>query len=306
MIILRQHNFSKSKNEKDEEEEEKNDKKRKLKGAVAVTAGALGTVGGIKGSKKLNNIAGDKALEAELKDIRMKYDRNKKDHKNVVDNLEKIADKLGIKIMKDENEDDAYNFKTDTINYAFDNPAVLAHEMGHAAMSKKGRSKDILGRAAHSKAGRAWGSYFDNATNINANDKEGKILKYGARGLFLGDGIRRGIKSSKQEESGNTKGAKRTRRNAFLISGLSAAPTLIAEASASRKGMKYLKEAGASKEILRNSRRQLGHSFGTYASMAGIPLALEAGGTAIGYGAHKLISKSKKKKEKEKDDNTKG
>ena len=41
MIILRQHNFSKSKNEKDEEEEKKNDKKKKLKGAGLVAVGGI-------------------------------------------------------------------------------------------------------------------------------------------------------------------------------------------------------------------------------------------------------------------------
>ena len=48
--------------------------------------------------------------------------------------------------------------------------------------------------------------------------------------------------------------------------------------------------------MLKNSRRELRHAFGTYASKVGIPISLEVGGTAIGYGAHKLISKSKNKK----------
>lgn len=307
MIILRQHLFSssESENKKDKENEEKR-RKKKLKGAGLIAAGSIGTVGGIKGSKKLNKIANINLAKSKLKHYEnmesdKKYDS---DEINVLKNLIKKSKNLGIKINP-RGDDSNYEYETDTINLGSPISATLAHEMGHAAMHKKGRSKDILGRAAHSKAGRAWGIYFEDATNLNANNKVDKVFQHASRGLFLGDGIRRGIKSSKQEESGNTKGAKRTRRNALLISGLSAAPTLIKEASASRKGIKYLKEAGASKEILKNSKKSLGHAFGTYASLAGIPIALEAGGTAIGYGAHKLISKSKNKK-KENNNKDKG
>ena len=286
MIILRHHLFSssESENKKDKEDGEKRRKKEKLKGAGLIAAGSIGTIGGIKASHKLNRVINEKLSKLELADMARGY-LNKEEYNKVLRNLRKKSSELGIKLTI-----------TDTINHTFDNPSSLAHEMGHASMSKKGRSKDVIGKVAHSKFGDSLGSYFDNATNQNSNSKESKILKHASRGLFLGDGIRRGIKSSKQEEHGDTKKAKRTRRNALLISGLSAAPTLIKEASASRKGIKYLKEAGASKRMLKNSRRELRHAFGTYASNIGIPISLEVGGTAIGYGAHKLISKSKNKK----------
>lgn len=335
MIILRQYLFSssESENKKGKEDEKKKSKKEKLKGVGLVAAGTLGAVGGIMASEELNENFIKKAIEHSSK--------NDAQDKKLVDKLIKRAKEQGTKITKDKNfENSAYlgtnggrlldkldkKFKKytgkddylkeelgksiglgkearkeigkDTIVMGLGdgNPAVLAHEMGHAAMLRKKRSKDIIGKAAHSKVG----DIMSIPTNIISNPSE-KVRHVGEAG-FLGAGIIHGVKSAKREEEGDIKKAKKERRKGLIRSAVLVSPTLIREASASRKGMKYLRESGASKDTLRQSRKVLGNAFGTYASAALKPIALEAGGTAIGYGAHKLISKSKKKKENDNKD----
>lgn len=336
MIILRQNIFSKSKNKNSEDDEKKNDKKRKLKGAGLVAAGAGVALAASGGTDK----ATEKFLDKATEHISTKGSQDKE----LIEKLTDRAKNQGIKIIRDENFDNSaylgtnegkfvdkldkrfkkYTGKDDyfkenlgksvglgkearkevgkdtiVMGIGDKNPAVLAHEMGHAAMLGKKRSKDIIGKTAHSKLGEIVGI----PDNIISNPDE-KIRKVGEAG-FLGAGIIHGVKSAKREEEGDLKKARIERRKGIIRSAIIVSPRLISEAAASRKGMKYLKESGASKDTLKQSRKVLGNAFGTYASQALKPVALEAGGTAIGYGAHKLISKSKKKKEKKKDDNTK-
>lgn len=335
MIILRYHLFSspKSKDIEYKEDEEKRRKKEKLKGAGLIAAGSIGAIGGIKASEKLNDNFIDKAIEH--------FSKNNTQDKKLVDKLIKRAKEQGTKITRDKNfKNSAYlgtnggrllnkldkKFKkyTGKDNYFKEgigkelglgkesskeigkdiivmglgdgNPAILAHEMGHAAMLRKKRSKDIIGKAAHSKVG----DIMSIPTYIVFNPNK-KYRRVGEAG-FLGAGIVHGIKSAKREEEGDIRKSKKERRKGLIRSAVLVSPMLIREASASRKGMKYLRESGASKDTLKQSRKILGNAFGTYASMALKPIALEAGGTTIGYGAHKLISKSKNKK---KEDNNK-
>jgi hypothetical protein len=309
MIILRQKNYSKSKkSDENKEEEKKKSKKKIVSGVGHIVGGAAGVVGGIKLSRKLQTKAGEKEFKEELISmLRSENPKTKEEHNNVIRNLRNKAKDLGVKI-KNHEYNNYYDPNNDTIYVSEPvSPYALAHEMGHASMMKKGRSKDIIGKAAHSKVGDLLGAYRDNASSFteDAESKKEKALIHASRGLFLGDGIRRGIKSAEKMESGDKKGAKKVIRSGILVSALSAAPTLVKEGSATRKGLKYLKKAGASKGTMKNARRGMGHAFGTYVAGSGIPLALEVGGTAIGYGAHKLISKSKNKQEK-KNKNKKG
>lgn len=330
MIILR--NFSESENKKDKEDEEKRRKKEKLKGAGLIAAGSIGTAGGIKASEKLNDIFLDKAIEHSSK--------NDTQDKKLVDKLIKRSKKQGTKIIKDKNFENSIYLGTnggrlvdkldkkfkynslkeelgkfvglgkksskeigkDTIVMGLGdgNPAILAHEMGHAAMLRKKRSKDIIGKAAHSKIS----DIISIPSNIVFNPNK-KYRRVGEAG-FLGAGIIHGIKSAKREEEGDKKKARKERRKGIIRSSILVSPMLIREAAASRKGMKYLKESGASKDTLRQSRKILGNAFGTYASIALKPIALEAGGTAVGYGAHKLISKFKNKKKENNNKDKKG
>ena len=57
---------------------------------------------------------------------------------------------------------------------------------------------------------------------------------------------------------------------------------LISEAAASRKGLKTLnKKLGASKELLKSARKDLGNAYGTYLSTSLKPVASEIGGHGL-------------------------
>lgn len=79
-----------------------------------------------------------------------------------------------------------------------------------------------------------------------------------------------------------------------------AAPLLVAEGKASLNGLKNMKKLGASKELIKESRKHLGAAWGTYAGQAAVKsIALGEGSRLAGKGIGGLIYKNKK------DDNTK-
>ena len=100
---------------------------------------------------------------------------------------------------------------------------------------------------------------------------------------------------------GIKRGARKQVGKSVIAPTLITAPLLVAEGAASRKGLKMLKEAGASKESMKKARKTLGHAFGTYVGAATKPMLTTAGGTGVGYGVGKLINK----KNKDRDDNIK-
>ena len=329
----------KKKNNNEKEDDNKDNKKEsKLKKVINDPAigGALGGAALLYSGPKLANMINEKSGQEFLRSIDKKRGLPLSDEdKEVTRKLLEKTKSLGIKVKHDDSfrnsayvgasmsrhlkkyvdkldeskKDDIYNslaraygmdkknareIGNDTIIYGIKGPAVLAHEMGHAAMSRKGRSKDLLGRAAHSTAG----TLISLPSNLANNDnKKARLIGSAA---FVGAGIRHGIKASKKEEAGDTKGAKREKLKGLIGSSLFVAPELIREAAASRKGLKYLKEAGASKETIKKSRKLLGQAFGTYAGKALKPVALDVAGTGLGYAGHKLVTRIKNKKESDK------
>ena len=309
MIILRNKLFS---SDSDEKKKRKKDEERSKKIAAA---GAITVLGGGKVANYLHDKARDSAVRG--------MNRTTSDSQEINAKLKARARGMRIKLVDDpEFKNSAYlgtplarklrkiaktpeqieqlgrsnhlgkasagDIGTDSIAMGLGNgdPATLAHEMGHASMSQSGRSHDIIGKAAHSSVGQLSGIPSNlGRTNLG-------------KAVYLGAGIRHGVKAAKKEEEGDKKGAKKELRKGLIRSSLLAAPELVAEAAATRKGMKYLREAGASKETMRNARKTLGGAWGTYASTAAKPVLLDVGGTAIGYGVHKLRSKSKKKNNK--------
>ena len=71
-----------------------------------------------------------------------------------------------------------------------------------------------------------------------------------------------------------------------------AAPMLVAEAAASKKGLNLMKSHGANKELLKASKKRLGSAWGTYAG-------LSASNAAIGEFSRQ-VGKSKERKRQEK------
>lgn len=163
--------------------------------------------------------------------------------------------------------------------------ATLAHELGHSKCYR-GRSKgfgekihvlsgitDDLKNAAIISSGFANG--LDSYANKVEGKKESKISKY-----------------------------------APIISSVAMnTPTLLSEAYASYDGYKRLKNLGASDKFLKNYKKDLGYSLGTYATR----IATDTGkgyvarqvGKLLGRGIHALDKRNKNKIKEENKDNEK-
>ena len=161
---------------------------------------------------------------------------------------------------------------------------ALSHELGHAQYAVKGRSKNIIAKAAHS-------AYAPSKVLSTPNTQGGKginILKsHPGAVISATNGFVSGIKAEKAKQRGE-KESNWNKISAVAVPAAMAAPMLIAEAAASRKGLKMMKEAGASKELMKQSRRRLGAALGSYATMPGINVAAGVGGRLAGKGLMKL------------------
>ena len=158
--------------------------------------------------------------------------------------------------------------------------AVLSHELGHAQYGGEvKRSKDFIARSAH------------NLSPIS-NLASGKV---GIIGSAI-NGYRSGIKSEEAKEKGEKEGTWNKVRSVAVPVALMS-PLLISEASASVKGLKMLKEAGADKDMLSDSKKTLGAAFGTYAAKSLIPVAAGVAGRLVGKGVAKLKRNRRNKKE---------
>ena len=163
---------------------------------------------------------------------------------------------------------------------------VLSHELGHTQFLEKGRSKDVIAKTAHrlnsvSKLG---------TTGLNPQNYLMRPAVYGAHGYASG------LKAAKMESEGK-KESFGHRIKAAGLPALVAAPMLIAEGAATGKGLKFLKQAGASKGAMKTARKSLGNAYGTYASLAAGNVVAGEGGRLVG----KAVGKKRYKKEKEKE-----
>ena len=75
-------------------------------------------------------------------------------------------------------------------------------------------------------------------------------------------------------------------------------PALVSEAAASKRGIKLMKEAGASKNVIKHAKRGYTYSYGTYALAPAIALTASYGSHALGKLAGKAVKKHKEKKDK--------
>lgn len=160
---------------------------------------------------------------------------------------------------------------------------VLAHEIGHSNYLRSGRSKSIIGKAAHK-------GY--QASSIAT------VSPIGHLGIAA-NGFHSGMKSAKLKAEGKKESTWNKVRAAAVPAAL-AAPLLVAEGKASLNGLKNMKKLGASKELMKESRKRLGAAWGTYAGQAAVKsIALGEGSRLAGKGIGSMIYKKKK------DDNTK-
>lgn len=157
---------------------------------------------------------------------------------------------------------------------------VLSHEIGHAQYMQKGRSKSIVGKVAHK--GMA-------ASKLATS-------KVGTAG-FAAHGFHSGVKSERLKQEGKKEG-KWNKVKSTALPAMAVAPLLIAEGKASANGLKRMKNLGASKQLLKESRRSLGNAWGNYASKAANPIIAGEAGRLAGKGYGKLTKTKKDRDEK--------
>lgn len=153
---------------------------------------------------------------------------------------------------------------------------VLSHELGHSKYTAKGRSKNIIAKGAH------------------------KLMvpaKIASTNLGSGLSAIHGFHSGRKQVQKKNKGEKVSlwdKSKSIILPAAATAPLLVAEGSASLKGLRMMKKAGASKELMKQARKRLGAAWGTYAGQAYKPVV----SGAVGNEAGKLYEKSVNKKDK--------
>ena len=209
--------------------------------------------------------------------------------KEVKDSLKKIGNQdLGNGMTLDYLK----HIGTDTVvlggNGKLSDADVLAHELGHSLYDHKGRSKDIIGKAAH-------------ATMFPSKILTDKVLntKAGTVGMAA-IGFRSGMKSAERKAKGENDTIWNKTKSVAIPLAITA-PTLIGEAAASRQGIKMLKKHGASKDALKIARKSLAGAWGTYAAKDALkPIVVGEGSRLVGKG----VGTVKYKKRKENKDNS--
>lgn len=260
-MIIKRKLFSKKK----EENKNSNDTSSRAKGTALYLGG----------------IAGSQGIAAPIV-IKHMYDEPSEESAKIAEKLKRLASRRGHEI--------------DNITYTGAGPAyqnnkiytsgtkaadILSHEMGHAHYDKRKVKSvsDAIGKIAH-----------------KAYLKTGGMLNHTVLAPTAGiiAGVRSGKKAAEKEAAGE-KESKLSRHSGWA-SGLAVqSPGLISEAIASKHGLDLMKKAGASKKLMKASRKNLGAAFGTYAGVA----VTNAGVSELARGI--AYRKKKKKLEKEKD-----
>ena len=306
MIILRQYTFSKKEN-KDSEKDEKSSKRKVLELGVGI---------GVSGINNIGRGIGQGALMKKADEIRLSEEENSK----LKSALKKQAKDQGTKIVEFPDLDNSMateggiiarslhkllnkypelreDFKksdpttehigTDTIILGKGKKSdadVLAHELGHTQFTHRKRSKNFIAKAAHEISG---------LSRLGTSNK--------ANVLYAASGFKNGLKSAKAKAEGK-KEKTWDKIKSVAVPALVSAPMLITEASATGKGLKMLKNAGASKESMKQAKKALGAALGAYALQAGGSIASGYAGRLIGkaVGKKKYKNKNKNKEEKNK------
>ena len=300
MIILRQYTFSKKEN-KDSEKDEKSSKRK-----------ALGVGLGIAVVTDVGRGIGQGALMKKADEIRLSEEENSK----LKSALKKQAKDQGTKIVEFPDLDNSMateggiigrsfhkllnkysklkedvkksdptieHIGTDTIILGKGKTSdadVLAHELGHTQFTHRKRSKNFIAKAAHEISG---------LSELGISNK--------ANVLYAASGFKNGLKSAKAKAEGK-KEKTWDKIKSVAVPALVSAPLLITEASATGKGLKMLKKAGASKESMKQAKKALGAALGAYALQAGGSIASGYAGRLIGKAVGKKKYKNKEEKNK--------
>lgn len=156
-----------------------------------------------------------------------------------------------------------------------DGTDILSHELGHSKYMVKGRSKMGLGKLSHK---------VYEASSLSTTTPVGAITS-------AINGYKSGVKAQKLKAEGK-KESSWNKHRAWAVPVAMAAPMLVAEAAASKKGLNFMKSSGANKELLNASKRRLGAAWGSYAGVS-------ASNAAVGEFSRQ-VGKSKERKRQEK------
>ena len=302
MIILRQYTFSKKEN-KDSEKDKKSSNRKALGaglGIAVVTDVGRGLGQGIL-MKKADEI---RLSEEENSKLKSALKKQAKDQGTKIVEFPDLDDSMategGImgrsfhkllnkypKLKEDLKKSDPIteHIGTDTIILGKGKTSdadVLAHELGHTQFIHRKRSKNFIAKAAHEISG---------LSKLGTSNK--------ANVLYAASGFKNGLKSAKAKAEGK-KEKTWDKIKSVAVPALVSAPLLISEASASGKGLKMLKKAGASKESMKQAKKALGAAYGAYALQAGGSIASGYAGRLIGKAVGKKKYKNKNKEEKNK------
>ena len=301
MIILRQYTFSKKEN-KDSEKDEKSSKRKALGaglGVAAVTDVGRG-IGQVILNKKGDEIRLSEEENSKLKSALKKQakDQGTKivefpdlDNSSATEGgilgryLHKLLNKYPAELRENLKKSDPTieYIGTDTIILGKGKNSdadVLAHELGHTQFTHRKRSKDFIAKAAHELSG---------LSRLGTSNK--------ANVLYAASGFKNGLKSAKAKAEGK-KEKTWDKIKSVAVPALVSAPMLITEASATGKGLKMLKNAGASKESMKQAKKALGAALGAYALQAGGSIASGYAGRLIGKAVGKKKYKNKEEKNK--------
>ena len=117
-------------------------------------------------------------------------------------------------------------------------------------------------------------------------------------------GLISGINKARLERKGKKEGIV-NKIAPYAITGAISAGDIGTELAASAKGYKMLKDLGASKKVLNDTKKDLGFALSSYIGNGILNLAVTKSGKVIGDSAGKLyyaIKDKKKKKKEDKDD----
>ena len=188
------------------------------------------------------------------------YKQSKK-YERLPDSLKQIIDDLG----KD---------KIHLGKGSFGDADVLSHELGHAKLSKLGRSKNLIGYASHKMYTPASyaGGYKVSALN----------------------GFRSGLVAAEKESKGKEE-SKLNKHSAWALPAISNGIIVTAEGSATHEGLRSLKKAGASAKYMRRARGKLGTALGTYVAGGTAAASLGIGSRELGKIVGKQVYKKKRR-----------
>lgn len=279
-----------SSSKKDEEEKKKSNKNKDLNTVLGLGGVGAGIISGgfiqdeIK-KRKRDYSEESKALYNKLKD---KYNGDLFDES---DSYSTIIPK----IYKHRNASSGYSpkFKYGIINLDKSlkgDAGMLAHEMGHNYFM----DPDLI-KGEKSK---------DNVNKIGKFLHSGTFNKIQRKNLNVGitAGLISGINKARLERKGKKEGII-NKITPYAITGAISAGEIGGELAASVKGYKMLKELGASKKVLNDTKKDLGFALSTYIGNRIITLGATKGSKMIGDKAAKLYYTIKDKKKKEdKDD----